>query len=74
MKWPRPLRLKQERPKIWADLVEIELTTGDLRGSEAKHIEFGALANCYPECQQSEISQLRWKVRQTRWTELGIEF
>jgi hypothetical protein len=65
--------LKQECAEIWAALVQLELTTGDLNGSEANDHHFGALSNLHPECEPNEIADLSWKVRLVRRGELGLE-
>jgi hypothetical protein len=66
--------LKQDMPEGWAELEELERTTGDLRVSEAADNLFALLSHLYPDCEPSEISQLAWKVRIARRSALGIEF
>lgn len=66
--------LKQDMPEGWAELEELERTTGDLRESDAAGNLFAALSDLYPDCEPREISQLAWKVRIARRTALGIEF
>ncbi|WP_276120896.1 hypothetical protein [Pararhizobium qamdonense] len=66
--------LKQDMPEGWAELEELERTTGDLRESDAAGNLFAALSDLYPDCEPSEISQLSLKVRIARRSALGIEF
>ena len=65
--------LKREEPQIWADLEELERTTGDLTGTEAIHMQFGALSNLHPECGPQEISNLTWQIRDFRRASLGLD-
>lgn len=62
--------IKQERPDVWAELLELERTTGDLRGSKAADIEMGILGYLHPECDLSQLTQLFIKVRTKRIEEL----
>lgn len=65
--------LKQERPHVWVELEKLERTTGDLSGSEAVDLQFGALSNLHPECGPREISDLSWQVRKIRRAALGLK-
>lgn len=65
--------LKRDIPEAWAELEELERTTGNLRDSDAWIFQFGALSNLHPECKPSEISDLAWQVRLVRRESLGLE-
>lgn len=65
--------LKRDIPTAWAELEELERTTGSIRGSEAALFQFGALANLHPECNPNEIVDLEWQVRLARRAALGLE-
>ncbi len=65
--------LKRDIPTAWAELEELERTTGSIRGSEAALFQFGALSNLHPECGPNEISDLAWQVRLARRAALGLE-
>lgn len=66
--------VKQERPDVWAELLELERTTGDLRESDAADIEMGLLGYLHPECDLSQLGQLMEKLRDKRLTELKLNF
>jgi hypothetical protein len=65
--------LKATMPNEWAELERLELSTGDLRGSEAAGRIFGRLSNLHPECEPREISQLEFAIRLVRLAELGLK-
>lgn len=65
--------VKQKRPDVWAELLELERTTGDLRGSDARHIEGGLLSILHPECKLTQIGQLISKLRDVRREELKLK-
>jgi hypothetical protein len=65
--------LKRENSKEWAELERLELTTGDLDGSKAVHIQLAKLQKLHPECDPFKVSQLAWKVRDVRCHALGAK-
>lgn len=65
--------VKREIPQEWAELEQLELTTGDLNGSRAIGIQFAALSELHPECEPYELSQLEDKIRDIRRINLGLD-
>ncbi|RCS21528.1 hypothetical protein DUT91_20125 [Phyllobacterium salinisoli] len=65
--------LKRRRPEVWAELELLEMTAGDLCGSEAGGLEFATLTVLHSECKSYEIAQLESKVRDVRRAQLGLK-
>ncbi|WP_148257331.1 hypothetical protein [Agrobacterium tumefaciens] len=65
--------LKREMPQEWAELEELERTTGDLRDSEVILAQFGALSRLHPDCGPREISNLSWQIRDFRRAALDLD-
>src|SRR5690606_29675974 len=64
--------LKREIPEEWAELEQLELTTGDLRHTRASAALYVALDELCPGTEGMAISDLRFKVRLVRRAELGL--
>lgn len=64
--------LKREILEEWAELEQLELTTGDLRHTRASAALYVALDELYPGTEGMAISDLRFKVRLVRRAELGL--
>ncbi len=65
--------LKKDIPETWAELEKLEMTTGDLRGTDAVDMQYAILKELHPECEFYEISQLGGKVRDLRRAQLGLK-
>lgn len=65
--------LKATMPNEWAEVERLELSTGDLRESEAAGRIFGRLRNLYPECAFRDISHLEFAIRLVRRADLGLK-
>lgn len=65
--------LKREIPDEWAELEQLELTTGDLRNTRASSILYASLKQLYPDTEGVAITDLAFQVRIIRRARLGLD-
>jgi hypothetical protein len=63
----------KNEPGLWAELEEIEKTTGDLTDTEAGLREQRILARLHPGCRLIDDNELYAAVRLYRLAKLGLE-